>query len=59
MQFVETAVETASKSFGYYKHGALLVRNGNIVSWGVNDSSTHAEVKAIKNMYRVLWAKVG
>jgi len=55
MEFIDIAVETASKSPSYYKHGALLVKNGQVIGTGSNDSRLHAEVRAIQNMYRVLW----
>jgi len=55
MQFIDIAVETASKSSCYFKHGAVLIKNGQIIATGSNDSRLHAEVKAIQNMYRVLW----
>ena len=57
MEFVDIAVEMASKSAGYYQHGALLIRNGNIVGKGFNTASCHAELSAIENTYRVLWGQ--
>lgn len=53
--FREAAVDTASKScHKYHKHGALLIKNGQIISIGFNDHKNHAEQNAIKNGYRVL-----
>ena len=57
MEFLDIAIDAASKSCGYYQHGALLIRNGNVISVGFNDSRHHAELSAIENGYRVLWGQ--
>ena len=53
--FKDVAVEAASKSCNkYYKHGALLVRNGKVIASGWNDEYRHAEHNAILAGYRLL-----
>lgn len=53
--FKDAAIETASRSCNrYHKHGALLIRNGKIVSSGCNDEYNHAEHNAVQNGYRLL-----
>ena len=53
--FKDDAVDVASKSYHkYHKHGALLVRNGQIISSGFNDENRHAEHNAILAGYRLL-----
>ena len=47
MEFLDIAVETASKSDRYYQHGAVLVRKKEVISKGFNDFSSHAEIRAI------------
>ena len=49
------ALEISKRSYAnYHRHGAILVRNGKIVSFGVNDESNHAEVNAVRRLKRVL-----
>lgn len=56
LQFKDAAVDAAGESsFKYHKHGALLIRNGKIISHGFNDQKHHAEENAILAGYRVLW----
>ncbi len=39
-----------------HKHAAIILRKGKIISYSVNDSSDHAEMKAIrKYKERLLW----
>lgn len=55
LQFKEAAVDVACQSdYKFHKHGALLIRNGKIISCGFNDKKRHAEENAILNGYRVL-----
>lgn len=57
MEYLDIALETASKSNRYYQHGALLIKNGRIISEGFNDFNLHAEVSALLNVYRILRSK--
>ena len=53
--FKQAAVEVSRRSYAkYHQHGALLIRNGRIISSGVNDEFNHAEVNAIKKVYCLL-----
>ena len=51
MEFIDIAVKIASLSECYYKHGAVLIKNGNIICTGYNDFRKHAEIKAINKIY--------
>ena len=53
--FKDAAIDAATKSCNkYHKHGALLIRNGQIISSGHNDENRHAEHNAILAGYRLL-----
>ena len=56
MDFVDFAMNKAETVLDRrYKHAALLIRNNEIISWGVNDIYQHAETSAItKYLQRVL-----
>ncbi len=57
MEFIQAAVDTASKSVSHYQHGALIIKKGRVISEGFNRNGSHAEVSAILNTSRVLWGK--
>jgi len=50
---IPTLYNNALKSQLSHKHSALLIRNGKIVSYGINNihglDSYHAEINAIRN----------
>ena len=59
-QFIQTAIEEASKSQQLFKHGAIVVKNKKIISIGHNKvtskcpshmHSIHAEMAAIKQSH--------
>ena len=55
LNYKEDVIAAASKSYNkYHKHGALLIRNGQIISSGCNDEHRHAEHNAILTGYRLL-----
>lgn len=52
----QKAVEISRRSYAkYHHHGAIVFRNGKIISSGVNDENHHAEENAVRNVYRLLW----
>lgn len=56
----QVAIEVSRKSNAkYFRHGAILIRKGRVVSSGYNDETTHAEVNAIKNLERLLPGQTG
>lgn len=59
MQYLDIALEAASKSDRYYQHGAVLIKKGRVVGEGFNNFKLHAEVSALLNVYRILWGKKG
>lgn len=42
-KYIETAVQIAQKSCMRCKHGAIIIKNGEIVAYGHNYSLTHCE----------------
>ena len=48
------ALLLTSMSSMHFKHGALVIRKGKIVSRGFNTNKDHAEINAIKKLQRVL-----
>ena len=49
------AQDTSRRSYSkYQQHGAVLVRNGKVISTGVNNERGHAEVNAILRLRRLL-----
>ncbi len=53
--FKDDAIAASLKScHKYHKHGALLIKNGQIISSGCNDEYNHAEHNAILAGCRVL-----
>lgn len=48
------AVKISEKSCCHFKHGALIVRKGRIISSACNDENNHAEVNAILKIERLL-----
>jgi deoxycytidylate deaminase len=55
MDYLTTeAVRIAEKSCCHFKHGALIFRKGKIVASACNDEHSHAEVKAVLNLSRIL-----
>jgi len=49
------ALQVSKKSCAkYHRHGAVLIKNGDVISSGVNDENHHAEVNAVLRLYRVL-----
>ena len=50
------AIDISRKSScKYHHHGAVIVRQGRVIATGFNDEKGHAEVNAVRNMWRVLW----
>ena len=45
---------SCNSSNKYHKHGALLIRNNEIIGSGCNDENRHAEYNAILSWYRLL-----
>ena len=44
----QIAIEVSRTSYAkYHRHGALVIRNGRVISSGVNDEFNHAEVNAV------------
>ena len=49
------AVDISRKSCAkYHHHGAVIFRQGQVIATGWNDEKGHAEVNAVRNMWRVL-----
>ena len=49
------AVEIAKESpHTYHQHGALIVKNGRVISTGFNDAKYHAEHNALRHVYHLL-----
>lgn len=59
LSFVDLAVEESRKSHAIHQHGAVIIRNGRVVSTGFNNEKGHAEVNAIRNVYRLLRGSEG
>lgn len=52
-KYLREVLDVANTSFAtYQKHGALLIRNGKVISSGVNNEENHAEKSAIMKIYR-------
>ena len=45
------ALEESKKSGFNFKHGCVIIRNGNIVASGFNDHRGHAEYNALFKLY--------
>lgn len=41
MRYLNKALELAKRSTERHRHGAVLVKNGNVLSWGYNKMKSH------------------
>jgi deoxycytidylate deaminase len=48
------AVKISQQSCCHFKHGALVIKKGRIISSGYNDENNHAEVNALLKIQRLL-----
>lgn len=52
-KYLKEVLDVANTGFAkYQKHGALLIRNGRVISSGVNNDNFHAEKSAIMKIYK-------
>lgn len=56
---ISLALPLTNNSCMYFKHSALIVRNGNVVATGFNTERHHAEMTAVRKLQRVLCGKRG
>lgn len=53
--FMKSAAEISRRSScKYHHHGAVIIRNGRVIAEGINNEHGHAEVNAVRNVYRLL-----
>lgn len=50
MRFLHVLINTALRSAERFKHGAVVVRGGRVLSIGYNKGKIHAEVDALKKV---------
>jgi len=49
-ELVNECLKLTQKSYMHFKHGAIIIRNGRVISYGFNNEKDHAEVDALSKL---------